>query len=103
MKRKKYIYTNRRHSERAIMAVILGVISIVSIAIVVTLSYRSAGEVPAGYGAAGVLAAVYSVVGLVLGVVTVHDKAYFPLFPVLAIVLNLAALAMLVVLVNFGL
>jgi len=103
MKRKKYIYTNRRHSERAIMGTILGLISLVSIAAAVILSYRSGGEIPTGYGVTGVLAAVYSIVGLLLGVVTVHDKAYFMIFPVLAICLNLAVLAALVVLVNMGL
>lgn len=103
MKRKKYIYTNRRHSERAIMGTILGIISIASIVVAVFLSYRSGGEIPTGYGVTGVLAAVYSGAGLLLGVVTVHDKAYFAMFPILAICLNLASLAALAVLINIGL
>lgn len=102
MKRKKYIYTNRRHSDRAIMGTILGLISIASIAAAVILSYRSAGEIPTSYGVIGALAALYSVIGLILGVVTAHDKAYFPFFSVLAILLNLAAIAALMVLVNLG-
>lgn len=75
------------------MAAILGLISIGSLGLVVFRSYRSGGEVPVGYGVTGVLALIFSLVGLVLGVLTVRDKNYYRLFPVLGLLLNLAALA----------
>ncbi len=92
-KRKGYIFTNKRHSERAIMAVILGTISLAALGIVIFKAYRSGGEALAGYGFTGALATVFSLIGLVLGAVTASDKGYYRLFPVMGILLNLAALA----------
>lgn len=91
-KRKGYIFTNKKHSSRAIMSTILGVISLASLGIVVFNAYLSAGEAAVGYGFTGVLATLFSFVGLCLGVVTVREKDYYRLFPVLGILLNLAAL-----------
>lgn len=75
------------------MSVILGVISLASLGAVVYLSCRSAGEALTGYGFTGLFAVIFSLIGLVLGVLTVRDKNYYRLFPVLGIVLNVAALA----------
>lgn len=74
------------------MATILGIISLVSMGIVVFLTYRSAGEATVGYGITGLLATLFSLVGLILGVVTFRDKDYYRVFPVLGIVLNLLSL-----------
>lgn len=93
MARKKgYIFTNKKHSEKAIMASILGVISLASLAAVVFLSYLKGGDAPAGYGVTGILVTVFSVTGLVLGVLTAREKDMYHLFPWLAIVFNLLAL-----------
>lgn len=74
------------------MAVILGVISLASLGIVLFQAYRSDGEAAVSYGFTGLLAMLFSLTGLVLGVVTVSDKSYYRLFPVLGVLLNLAAL-----------
>lgn len=102
MKRKNYIFTNRRHSKRAIMATILGIISNSSLVIVIYLSYLSGGAVPLSYGLTGLLAAVFSMTGLVLGVMAVRDKDTFKFFPVVGTLLNLAALGILVLLVQLA-
>ena len=73
-KRKGFIFTDKKHSNRAVMAAVLGAISLASLGIMVFLS------------------ALYSTVGLILGLVTLQEKEYFRLFPVLGIVLNLLAL-----------
>ena len=44
MKKRKYIYTNKKHPTGAIMSVILGIISGVSMIAVVYLTYRAKGE-----------------------------------------------------------
>ena len=92
-KRKGFIFTDKKHSNRAIMATILGIISLASLGAMVFLSYRNAGEVGTGFGAAALLAALYSTVGLVLGLAAIQRKEYYRIFPVLGILLNLAALA----------
>ena len=91
-KRKGYIFTNKKHSNRAVMATILGVISLASLVAVIFLSYLSGGEADVGYGFTGLLSTLFSLVGLCMGIVTVRDSDYYRLFPVLGILLNLAAL-----------
>lgn len=93
MTRKKgYIFTNKKHSEKAIMSTILGIISIVSLLIVVFLTYRKGGNAPAGYGVTGILVTLFSLIGLVLGILTIKEKDRYYLFPGLGIVFNLLAL-----------
>ena len=101
-KRKGYIFTNKKHSERAIMATILGIISLISLGIVIFRAYLGGGEAPAGFGFTGVLAMLFSVVGLCLGVVTFREKDYFRLFPVLGILLNLLSLGSLSLILYVG-
>lgn len=102
MKHKKYIYTNRKHSQRAMMSSILGIISNVSLALVVYLTYLKSGRAEISYGLTGLLAVLFSVVGLVLAFVTVQQKQYFKFFPVLGILLNLAGLGFAGFLVQLG-
>lgn len=92
-KKKNYIFTNKKNSNRAIMAVILGVISLVSLGTVVFLSGLDGGNARMGYGFTGLLASAFSLTGLILGVVTIQNKDYYRMFPVLGILLNLLALA----------
>ena len=63
-KRKGYIFTNKKHSERAVMATILGVISLAALGTVVFMSYLGGGEAKTGYGFTGLFATVFSVAGL---------------------------------------
>lgn len=92
-RRQGYIFTNKRHSDRAIMSTILGVISTLSLAAVIYLSSVQAGAIPGGYGITGFLVAAFSVTGLILGIVTAVEKDRYKLFPFLGILFNLIALA----------
>ena len=92
MARRNYIFTNKKHSHRAIMATILGIISTVSLGLVVYLTYQRGGEATVGYGVTGLLATIFSMVGLGLGIVTVRDKSYYRIFPWLGVVLNATVL-----------
>ncbi len=74
------------------MATILGVISLTSLGTVVFMAGKNGGEAAVGFGFTGVLALIFSLVGLMLGIVTFSDKNYYRLFPVLGMILNLAAL-----------
>ena len=86
MRKKNYIFTNKKHSDKAIMSTILGVISLVSLGIVTYLSYSQGGVMH------GVLATVYSLIGLILGVLTLRDKDIYRFFPVLGTILNVISL-----------
>lgn len=102
MARRNYIFTNKRHSHRAIMSTILGIISIVSLVIVVYLTYRKDGDAAVGYGFTGLLATLFSLIGLVLGVITVRNKEYYRLFPWLGVGLNLFALGSISLILYLG-
>lgn len=101
-KRKGFIFTNKRHSNRAVMASILGGISLLSLGTVVLRSYLEDGKVPVSYGFTGLFAVLFSIVGLCLSVATVCDKKYYRLFPVLGILLNLAALGLVSLILYAG-
>ena len=102
MKRKHFIFTNKKHSERAIMATILGLISNASIGIVIYLTYLNGGNAPISYGLTGLLATIFSIVVLILGILTAQEKEMFQLFPVLGILLNLIALGIMMFVVQLG-
>lgn len=102
MKRKNYMFTNKKHSHQAIMAAILGMISNGALGMVIYLSYRAAGAIPASYGLTGFFAAVFSLIGLTLSIFALQDKEQFRLFPVLGLVLNLFALGILFVLIRMA-
>lgn len=101
-KRQGYIFTNKTHSNRAIMSTILGVISTMSLGAVIYLTYVQKGDAPISYGLTGLLAMVMAIVGLTLGIVTALEKNDYKLFPTLGIVLNLAALAGIAVVIYAG-
>lgn len=85
---KKYIFTNKKHSPKAIMSAILGIISLTSLIMVIYLTYLRHGDAPAGYGVTGLLIFLFSAVGLVLGFITAVEKDRYRLFPFLGILLN---------------
>ena len=91
-RRKNYIFTNTKHSEKAVMSTALGVLCIFSLIAVTFLSYKKGGEAPYGYGFTGLFVLIFSLIGLLLGVITVREKDMFKFFPVLGIVLNTIAI-----------
>lgn len=101
-KRRGYIFTDKKGSNRAWMAVILGIISLVSLGIVIFGAYRSGGQAKTGYGFTALLAMIYSLTGLVLGIVTILNKNYYKPVPAAGILLNGAALACIGLILYMG-
>lgn len=87
-KRRGYIFTNKKHSYRAVMAAILGAISLISLIVVTVQAYAAAGDAQTRAGFTGLFAAVFSIVGLVLSLMTIQEKVHLKFFSVLGIVLN---------------
>ena len=77
------------------MGTILGVISLVSMGIVIFLSYQKNGETPVSYGLTGLLATIFSMIGLILGILTLQEKENFRLFPWLSTILNVLVLSVM--------
>ena len=93
--KKNYMFTNRRHSRKAIMSTVFGVLCTASMIIVIFLSYSSSGNIPIGYGFTGLFATILSLNGLILGIFSVRETDRFKLFGWLGILFNGASLGMI--------
>ncbi len=91
-RKNSYMFTNKQHTEKGIMATILGVISLATLSYTVVMSYYRGGDVPLQYGAAALLVTIFALTGVVIAVIskTERDKYYF--FSYLGICLNVLAL-----------
>lgn len=76
---KKYIFTNKTFSQKAILSVILGVIGLASIVIAVIFTYSRGGEATLEYGGVVLLCLIYGFIGLILAIISKKepDKYYF--------------------------
>lgn len=97
-----YIFTAKKHPERGIMSLILGIISIVSVVIAVYLAYKNNGNALPQYGAAVFLVTIYSIVGMILGVLSRMEKDVYYLCPYLGMGLNVVALSMISMILYAG-
>lgn len=101
-KKNSYMFTSKQHTQKGIMSTILGVISLVTLAYTVIMSYLKAGNVPRQYGAAAMLVMIFAFVGIILGVVSKTDKDKFYLFSYIGIVLNVLVLVVISVILYAG-
>lgn len=94
MARKRgYKFTNKRHSQMGIMSLVFGILSLVSLVVVVYLSYQSAGDIPNGYGVTGFLITIFGIVGVTLAALDLRQKDCYKFFPGIGLILNLCSLA----------
>ncbi len=100
--KKDFMFTNKEHTLKGIMATILGVISLASLVYIIIDSYTRAGEIPLQYGAVAFLTMIFAFVGIVLGVMSKSEKDKFYFFSYLGIVLNVLVLAALSVILYAG-
>ena len=91
--KKNYKFTNKRHSEKAVMSTVFGALSLISLVTVISLAYINAGEAPVNYGFSGILILIFAITGLVLGVLALQEKDQFLFFGRLGCLLNGLALA----------
>lgn len=91
-KKSGYKFTNRRHPKRAIMSVILGSISLLSLIAVIYISYLNRGQGGGSVGMTGIFITLFSVIGLILGLATVTERDRYLVFPIIGIVFNVLAL-----------
>lgn len=92
MKKRHYIYTNKKHSLKGVFSFILAVISLISIVLTVIVSYKMKGSAPASFGAVGVLACIFSGVGIVLALYGKQEPDTHLIFSNLGLYLNIVNL-----------
>lgn len=101
-RKNSFMFTNKEHTQKGIMATILGVISLATLAYMVIMSYLTAGDVPRQYGAAALLSMIFAFVGILLGVVSKSERDKFYFFSYMGIGLNVLVLAVLSVILYAG-
>lgn len=88
MKKRGIIFTKKKHPLIAIMATILGGISLVAIVYGIIASFTMGGVIPHRYGVAAILAFIYTMVGLILSLYSFKIPESFHLFSIIGTVLN---------------
>ena len=66
-------FTVKETKLSTIFAVSLGVISAITVLLLLYLTFLRGGEATLSYGLAGVLASVFSVIGLILSILCIND------------------------------
>lgn len=87
-RKNSYIFTNKEHPQKGIMSAILGMISAVSVVLVLYFAYKNGGTAEIRDGAALLLAALFSVAGLVLGIMSKMEKDKYYFFSYLGLAEN---------------
>ncbi|MBR6390894.1 MAG: hypothetical protein IKS16_06080 [Lachnospiraceae bacterium] len=87
-RKNRIIFSSHDQSDKGIMALILGVISALSLAYASVVSYIHQGEVPDKFGGALFVTFVFAVAGLILGGVARNEADKLRTVPTVAIALN---------------
>lgn len=85
------------------MSTILGSISMVSLIIVIYLTYLKDGQAPISYGLTGLLVALFSLTGLLLGLFSLKESDRYHLFQWIGLVINSLVLIAMVLIIYAGL
>lgn len=99
---RRFIFTDKKHSKKGIMSTILGCLSAGTLGTAVYFSYINGGISSQRYGAAALLAVIFMLIGLVMGIWSVTEKGKFKLFPILGIVMNTTAFAIVSLILYAG-
>lgn len=102
MKKKNYMFSNKKHSQRGITASVLGLIAFISLAITMILTYLGAGEPNKRLAVTTLFSLLISIAGLVFGIIARTEKEIYYLFPRIGIFLNLFVMLVIGFILFFG-
>lgn len=91
-KTRKYIYSNKKHTEKGIFSTILSLLSFIALLLMMILSYAYGGDISASFGAVAFLCTLFSAIGIILGVIGKNEPEKFYLFAYIGIVWNVVDL-----------
>lgn len=91
-KTRKYIYSNKKHTEKGIFSTILAVLSFLFLLFMIILSYAKKGDIGNSYGAAAFVCTFFSTLGVFLGVLGKKEPEKFYLFSYIGIIWNVVDL-----------
>ena len=103
MAKRKYKFTNKRHSVGGVIATLMAVVSIVLIVIAIVLSFKARGEGGTKVGSAAMAALAFSVFGLATGLLSYRETDRYYSFSFAGSLLNGIITVFLVLLFFVGL
>lgn len=98
---RKYKFTKMHHPKDGIMSFVLGLISLVTVVVLLGASYRNEGATIAN-ALSAVLALIFGLIGFCCGVVAECHREVYRFFPNLGIALNFLSMLLLTGLLYFG-
>ena len=91
-RKNRIIFSSRDQSDKGIMSLVLGILSVISLAYAGIVSYLRQGEVPDKFGSALFVTFVFAVAGLILGGLARNEADKLRTVPTVAVVLNALAI-----------
>lgn len=91
-KKKRKIYTDKKHAVKGIVATILAVAALIVFAAVVYISFKNGGEAEMWIGSMALISILFGVVGLILGLMSFKSENSYKLFAQIGSFLNVFVL-----------
>ncbi len=91
-KKKRKIYTDKKHAVKGIVATILAVAALLVFAAVVYISFKNGGEAEMWIGSMALISILFGVVGLILGLMSFKSENSYKLFAQIGSFLNVFVL-----------
>ncbi len=101
-RKNSYMFTNKQHTQKGIMATILGVISLATLLYMIVMSYLSGGNIPQQYGAVALLVTIFSLTGIVIAAISKTERDKYYLFSYLGLTFNVLAVIIVSVILYAG-
>lgn len=101
-KKPNYMFTNKKRSDKALISVMLGIVSLVSLFLVIYFTYQLRGDAKINYGVAAILSTFFSIAGMWQGISARMEKDRFHLFAYLGILFNGIALSIIGFIIYVG-
>lgn len=91
-KRKRFKFTEKKHSKCGIFACVVASLCIITFVVFLVLAYKSAGTLSIYYGCAGVFVLLCSILNLFPAIRGLFEENSFQLFPRLGLFLTILSL-----------
>ena len=101
-KKKSFMFTTKHHSFIGIVGVIVGIISYISLAGSIYLTFLNRGSASENLGGVGLFAAMADVIGILCGLVSIRERDIHKWVPIAAVIGNSIALSLWIILVIVG-
>ena len=91
-KKKRKIYTDKKHAVKGIVATVLAVAALIVFAVIIYISFKHGGEADMRVGSLALISILLGLVGLVLGLMSFRNENSYKLFAQIGSFLNVFVL-----------